>query len=109
MRGLTELVGHPGAAIIALAVSVKILLLPLTAIAERLQEQVNVTQARLQPGLDAIKAAYCGKERTRGGISIYTFPASMVLYWTSTNSFQHLSQSSGGYGAGRECDTLNEA
>ena len=57
LRGLTELIGHPGAAIIALAVSVKIFLLPLTAVAERLQEQVNTTQARLQPGIDAIKAA----------------------------------------------------
>jgi YidC/Oxa1 family membrane protein insertase len=71
LRGLTELVGHPGAAIIALAVSVKVLLLPLTVVAERLQEQVNATQARLQPGLDAIKAAYRGEERTRRTIALY--------------------------------------
>jgi len=71
LRGLTELIGHPGAAIIALAVSVKIFLLPLTAIAERLQEQVNATQARLQPGIDAIKAAYRGEERTRRTIALY--------------------------------------
>jgi len=71
LRGLTELIGHPGVAIIALAVSVKILLLPLTAVAERLQEQVNVTQARLQPGIDAIKAAYRGEERTRRTIELY--------------------------------------
>ncbi len=71
LRGLTELIGHPGAAIIALAVSVKIFLLPLTAVAERLQEQVNATQARLQPGLDAIKAAYRGEERTRHTLALY--------------------------------------
>jgi YidC/Oxa1 family membrane protein insertase len=71
LRGLTELIGHPGAAIIALAVSVKIFLLPLTAVAERLQEQVNATQARLQPGIDAIKAAYRGEERTRRTIALY--------------------------------------
>jgi len=71
LRGLTELIGHPGVAVIALAVSVKILLLPLTAVAERLQEQVNVTQARLQPGIDAIKAAYRGEERTRRKIELY--------------------------------------
>src|SRR3989442_14401564 len=57
LRGLTELIGHPGAAIIALAVSVKIFLLPLTAVAERLQEQVNATQARPQPRNGAIQAA----------------------------------------------------
>jgi len=71
LRGLTELIGHPGVAVIALAVSVKILLLPLTAVAERLQEQVNVTQARLQPGIDAIKAVYRGEERTRRTIELY--------------------------------------
>ena len=71
LRGLTELIGHPGFAIIALAVSVKILLLPLTAVAERLQEQVNATQARLQPGIDAIKAAYRGEERTRRTVALY--------------------------------------
>ena len=68
---MTELIGHPGAAIIALAVSVKIFLLPLTVVAERLQEQVNATQARLQPGIDAIKAAYRGEERTRRTIALY--------------------------------------
>jgi YidC/Oxa1 family membrane protein insertase len=71
LRGLTELVGHPGFAIIALAMSVKILLLPLTLVAERLQEQVNATQARLQPGIDAIKAACRGEERTRRTIALY--------------------------------------
>ena len=71
LRGLTELIGHPGAAIIVLAVSVKILLLPLTAVAEHLQEQVNATQARLQPGIDAIKAEYRGEERTRRTVALY--------------------------------------
>jgi YidC/Oxa1 family membrane protein insertase len=71
LRGLTELIGHPGFAIIALAVSVKVLLLPLTIVAERLQEQVNATQARLQPGIDAIKAAHRGEERTRRTIALY--------------------------------------
>ena len=80
LRGLTELVGHPGAAIVALAVSVKILLLPLTTVAERLQEQVNATQARLQPGIDAIKAAYRGEERTRRTIALYREQGVHPLY-----------------------------
>src|SRR5262245_45983234 len=80
LRGLTELVGHPGAAIVALAVSVKILLLPLTTVAERLQEQVNATQARLQPGIDAIKASYRGEERTRRTIALYREQGVHPLY-----------------------------
>src|SRR5262249_24385389 len=43
-RALTELMGHPGPAIIGLAVSVKVVLLPLPAVAERLQRRVNATQ-----------------------------------------------------------------
>ena len=58
LRGLTAIVGHPGVAIIALAICVKILLLPLAAVGDRLQEQVNAAQARLQPGIDAIKTAH---------------------------------------------------
>jgi hypothetical protein len=61
LRGLTAIVGNHGLAIIALAVCVKLLLFPLTKVAERLQEQVNATQARLQPGLDAINAAHRGR------------------------------------------------
>ena len=71
LRGLTAIVGHPGLAIVALAVSVKLLLLPLTTVAERLQEQVNATQARLQPGIDAINRAHRGEERTRRTLALY--------------------------------------
>ncbi|HEV8225400.1 MAG TPA: membrane protein insertase YidC [Methylomirabilota bacterium] len=71
LRGLTTIVGNHGVAIIALAVCVKLLLFPLTKIAERLQEQVNATQARLQPGLDAINAAHRGEERARRTLALY--------------------------------------
>jgi len=80
LRGLTAIVGHPGGAIIALAVSVKVLLLPLTAVAERLQEQVNATQARLQPGIEAIKAAYRGEERARRTVALYREEGVHPLY-----------------------------
>ena len=80
LRGLTALLGHPGVAIVALAVSVKLLLLPLTAVAERLQEQVNATQARLQPGIDAIKAAHRGEERARRTLALYRGEGVHPLY-----------------------------
>jgi YidC/Oxa1 family membrane protein insertase len=80
LRGLTGLIGHPGVAIIALAVSVKILLLPLTKVADRLQEQVNATQARLQPGIEAIRAAYRGEERAHRTLALYREQGVHPLY-----------------------------
>jgi membrane protein insertase Oxa1/YidC/SpoIIIJ len=64
----------------ALAVSVKILLLPLTTVAGRLQAQVNATQAQLEPGLGAITAAYRGEERTRRTIALYREQGVHPLY-----------------------------
>lgn len=80
LRGLGAVVGHPGVAIVALAVSVKVLLLPLTAVAGRLQEHVNATQARLQPGIDAIKAAHRGEERARRTLALYREEGVHPLY-----------------------------
>jgi len=80
LRGLTAIIGYPGIAIVALAVSVKVLLLPLTTVAEHLQEQVNAAQARLQPGIDAIKAAHKGEERTRRTLALYREEGVHPLY-----------------------------
>lgn len=80
LRGLTTLIGNPGIAIIALAASVKLLLLPLSIVAERLQEQVNATQARLQPGIDAINAAHRGEERARRTLALYRETGVHPLY-----------------------------
>ena len=80
LRGLTAIVGHPGVAIIALAICVKILLLPLAAVADRLQEQVNAAQARLQPGIDAIKTAHRGEERARQTLALYREAGVHPLY-----------------------------
>ena len=80
LRGLTALVGNPGVAIIALAVSVKLLLWPLAIVAERLQNQVNATQARLQPGIDAINAAHRGEERARRTLALYREEGVHPLY-----------------------------
>jgi YidC/Oxa1 family membrane protein insertase len=80
LHGLTALIGHPAVAIIGLAVCVKALLLPLTRVADRLQEQVNATQARLQPGLDAIRAEHRGEERTRRTLALYREAGVHPLY-----------------------------
>ena len=80
LRGLTTLVGNPGVAIIALAAAVKLLLLPLTIVAERLQNQVNTTQAQLQPGIDAINKAHRGEERARRTLALYREAGVHPLY-----------------------------
>ena len=80
LRGLTAIIGNHGLAIIALALCVKLLLFPLTTVAERLQEQVNATQARLQPGIDAINAAHRGEERTRRTLALYREAGVHPLY-----------------------------
>ena len=51
-------VGNIGLSIILLSVAVKILMMPLTKTADRLQASVNQTAALLQPELAAIKRAY---------------------------------------------------
>ena len=80
LRALTATIGNTGIAIIALAAAVKLLLLPLTLVAERLQAQVQATQTRLQPGLDAINAAYRGEERTRRTVALYREAGVHPLY-----------------------------
>jgi YidC/Oxa1 family membrane protein insertase len=80
LRGLTAIIRQPGVAIIALAVSVKILLLPLTTVAQRLQDQVNATQAKLQPGIDAINAAHRGEERLHRTLALYREAGVHPLY-----------------------------
>lgn len=58
MRG----VDSAGVAIVLLSLAVKIILWPLTRIADRWQQQVNRTQSRLQPRLDDIKSRFRGEE-----------------------------------------------
>jgi len=80
LRGLTAVIGHPGPAIIALAACVKVLLLPLTLLAERMQEHVNATQARLQPRIDAIKATLRGEAQARALYALYREEGVHPLY-----------------------------
>src|SRR5438552_14773193 len=61
----------PVLAIILLAVAVKLLLLPITAVAHRLQAQVDATQGRLQPEIDDIKATYRGEDQARRLLALY--------------------------------------
>jgi YidC/Oxa1 family membrane protein insertase len=49
-------------------------------VGDRLQEQVNAAQARLQPGIDAIKTAHRGEERARRTLALYREAGVHPLY-----------------------------
>ena len=68
---LQSLVANPGLAIILLSLSVKILMYPLTRIADAWQAEVNRTQALLQPKLDAIKREFKGEEAHNRVLKVY--------------------------------------
>lgn len=64
-------VGNAGVAIILLSICVKVLMWPLTRIADRWQSEVNRTQALLQPQLDAIKREFKGEEAHNRVLAVY--------------------------------------
>jgi len=68
---IESLVGNIGVAIILLSLAVKVLMSPLTHIADGLQDSVNRTQALLQPQLDAIKREYKGEEAHKRTLAVY--------------------------------------
>lgn len=68
---LTGWVGNYGLAIILLSLVVKILMYPLTAIADRWQAQVNATSSLLKPQLDEIKQNYKGEEAHNKVLDVY--------------------------------------
>jgi YidC/Oxa1 family membrane protein insertase len=66
-----ELVGNWGLAIVLLSLSVKVLMWPLTRLAERWQADVNRIQSRLQPELAAVRAAYRGEAAHERTLAVY--------------------------------------
>jgi YidC/Oxa1 family membrane protein insertase len=68
---LQQLVGNWGLAILLLSLSVKVLMWPLTFVAERWQADVNRTQSLLQPALAAIKREFKGEEAHRRTLAVY--------------------------------------
>jgi YidC/Oxa1 family membrane protein insertase len=68
---LQNLVGSFGVAIILLSLSVKILMVPLTAIADRWQADVNRINTLMEPELTAIKRDYKGEDAHRRILGVY--------------------------------------
>jgi len=60
-----------GLAVMALSIAVNILMRPLSRIADRLQDQVHETEARLAPKLTAIKKEFRGEQQSEKIIAMY--------------------------------------
>jgi YidC/Oxa1 family membrane protein insertase len=71
LDGLCGLIGNAGVAIVLLAVCVKILMRPLSALAERWQRDVNEMHSRLQPKIEAIKASSRAAERSERLLALH--------------------------------------
>lgn len=66
-----SLVGNYGVSIVLLSLSVKILMYPLTALADKWQSQVNEIHSLLKPELDAIRREYKGEEAHKRVLEVY--------------------------------------
>jgi YidC/Oxa1 family membrane protein insertase len=60
---LYQLIGNYGIAIVGLALSVKLLMLPLNKIADKFQQDVDEKRSRIQPFIDQIKDDHKGEEQ----------------------------------------------
>ena len=77
---LYGLVGHYGLAIILLSLSAKILMSPLTMLADRWQADVNRIQTLLKPELDEIKKKFKGEEAHERTLAVYKKHDVSMLY-----------------------------
>ena len=69
-----------GLAIIVLSLVVNVLMTPLSRIADRFQQQVNETEARLAPELQRIKKNYKGEEQSAKILALYKTERVHPLY-----------------------------
>jgi YidC/Oxa1 family membrane protein insertase len=68
---ITSWVNNPGIAIILLSLAAKIILSPLTGVADRWQQDVNRIQGRIQPRIAEIKRQFRGEEAHRLTLAAY--------------------------------------
>jgi YidC/Oxa1 family membrane protein insertase len=71
LNAIVMVIPHWGLAVMVLSVVVGVLMRPLSKIADRLQDQVHETDARLAPALAAIKKEYKGEQQSEKIIAMY--------------------------------------
>jgi YidC/Oxa1 family membrane protein insertase len=69
-----------GVAIMALSLAVNVLMLPLSRLADRFQQQVNETEARIAPELQHIKKHFRGEEQAAKILALYKTERVHPLY-----------------------------
>ena len=77
---LRELIPSWGLAIMALSLVVHVLMLPLSRLADRFQQQVNRTEARLAPKLREIRQSFSGEEQAERTLALYRTEGVHPLY-----------------------------
>jgi len=80
LAGIKMVIPSWGLAVMALSVAVNILMTPLSRIAERFQQQVNETEARLAPELQRIKKNHKGEEQSAKILALYKTERVHPLY-----------------------------
>jgi YidC/Oxa1 family membrane protein insertase len=80
LAGIKLLIPSWGISIMAMSLVVNILMLPLSRIAERFQQQVNETEARLAPELQRIKKNFKGEEQSAKILALYKTERVHPLY-----------------------------
>lgn len=78
--GIQSVVPSWGLAIMALSVAVNILMYPLARIADRFQQEVNETEARIGPEIQRIKKQYKGEEQSAKILALYKTERVHPLY-----------------------------
>jgi len=81
LRGLARVVGDRiGVAIVLLSLTVRLLFLPLTLLAERWQQTVDAQRTRLEPALTEIRQRFRGEERSREIFELYRAEGISLFY-----------------------------
>ena len=80
LAGLALLIPSWGLSVMALSLIVNVLMLPLIRIAERFQQQVNETEARLAPELQQIKKNFKGEQQSVKILALYKTERVHPLY-----------------------------
>jgi len=80
LAGIKLLIPSWGIAIMVMSLAVNILMLPLSRIADRFQQQVNETEARLAPELNRIKKNFKGEEQAAKILALYKTERVHPLY-----------------------------
>jgi len=80
LTGIHSVIPSWGLAVMAMSLTVNILMMPLSRFADRLQQQVNETEARLAPELQRIKKGFKGEEQAAKILALYKTERVHPLY-----------------------------